>query len=100
MDDSDEEEELALSENIKRSGKKMAVELMKEASGLRKSPIHYDPDHTWFRVRAHIWNLDDVDKDGYNTTMFTNVGYFGGYRVVDFEYTADGDFAVLEPVRD
>lgn len=41
--------------------------------------------------------LKNIDKKGYDTTCFTNAGYFGGFRLTGFEYGIN-DYVILELV--
>jgi hypothetical protein len=41
--------------------------------------------------------LEDISSDGFDLTCFTNVGYFGGFKVTGFEHDIN-DYALLEKV--
>lgn len=49
--------------------------------------------YIWFMHRRHYF--DNIDDRGYDTTCFTNCGYYGGFTVTGFEYGIE-DYAIIE----
>lgn len=60
-----------------------------------KAIINTDQKGFYFNHKGTKHYLSDIDNHGYDTTCFTNAGYFGGFILTDIEYGIN-DYAILE----
>ena len=64
-----------------------------------KRKLYYNnKGESYFIMNKTRWYLRDISSDGFNLTMFTNIGYWGRYKVVNFEHDIE-DYAILEEGR-
>ena len=64
---------------------------------MKKIILYNKKGEPYFVVNKTKHFLNDISTDGYDLTCFTNCGYFGGFKVINFEYDID-DFVILEEI--
>lgn len=68
------------------------------AKNQRKYKIFYG-NRPYIRIYGRRWYFDQIDRvTGMNLTMFTNCGYYGGYKLSSIEYGIE-DYAIMEKVE-